>query len=52
MRYIIIQIDDGGDLRKELFNTREEADKYLEEHENKAYLISTSDEEIRIEDFT
>lgn len=52
MRYIIIQLDDSGDLRKELFDTREEAEQYLEENENKAYLISTSDDEIRIEDHT
>jgi hypothetical protein len=50
-KFIIVQLDDGGDLNKEEFDSREEADEYLEDNENKAYLIVASGE-VRIEDHT
>lgn len=52
MKYIIIQMTDSGHLRKMLFDDYDEAHEYLEKNPNQAYLISTNDEKVRIEDHT
>lgn len=51
MKYIVIQLDDGGDLRREEFDSKEDADMYLETHENKAYLVEINGT-YKIEDHT
>lgn len=50
MKYIVVKLDDGGDIRKIEFDSVEEAEEELKD-ELKAYLI-TVDGTYKIEDHT
>lgn len=50
MRFIIIQLSDGGDLQKYIYTSREEANEHLGKYDNKCFLIVA--EGFTIEDHT